>query len=570
MTYKGKHTGHAGARARVVRTAAWVGVIGLLVAGCGKIPTSGPVYHYNEPTESATKSSPAYSPSGPSEGASPSDILKGFINAGTGVENDYAVARQYLTTDLASSWKPEDRTLVYQDNVNVDSGKSSEEYTAGLSVTTSIDDRGIATSFRKADSQTVTAKFEQVNGQWRISAIPNGTMLSRSEFEQLFHSFTLYFYDPTFTYAVPDIRWFANRSTVATSIVRVLLRGPAPYLEGSVSSAIPGGTNLVRQSVPISDSSAEVGLTGTGVANADQLTLERIHTQLEQTLKSGHSANSVKLSVDDKSVETGKLADYEEAAIDPQVPNPQVGVLDGDLVTYSDGQSRKVAGLAPATVHPSHPAMDTKRQTYAYTDDDGSHLAIRSTGGEAKDVDLPENISKPSFDPRSWVWGGGQDGSVLALNAQGSNDAPETVTADWLKGQNIRSLQISRDGTRALVVTKEGNGSRVWVSGINRDNDGTPRSLGEPLQVGATRNVTQAAWTSDSQVVVANEQDGSVQVVSLAGDTQDVNGLSDIQNISAGNGKESIYAQTGTDTYQLTGSSWTRVDTKVRDLSYAG
>ena len=87
MTYKGKHTGHVGARARVVRTAAWVGVIGLLVAGCGKIPTSGPVYHYNEPTESATKSSPAYSPSGPSEGASPSDILKGFINAGTGVEN---------------------------------------------------------------------------------------------------------------------------------------------------------------------------------------------------------------------------------------------------------------------------------------------------------------------------------------------------------------------------------------------------------------------------------------------------------------------------------------------------
>lgn len=555
---------------RLARAAAWVGVVGLLVAGCGKIPTSGPVYHYNEPTAKATKSSPAYSPSGPSEGASPSEILKGFINAGTGVENDYAVARQYLTTDLASTWKAEDRTLVYQDDVEVDSGKNSDEYTAGVKVTTSIDDRGIATSFRKADAQTVTAKFEQVNGQWRISAVPNGTILSRSEFEQLFHSFTLYFYDPTFTYAVPDIRWFANRSTVATSIVRVLLQGPAPYLSGSVASAIPGGTSLMRQSVPISNSSAEVGLTGSGVSDADQLTLERIHTQLEQTLQAGHSANSVRLSVDDKSVDTGKLPDYEAAAIDPQVPNPQVGVLDGNLVTYSDGQSRKIAGLVADQVHPAHPTMDTQRQTYAYTNDDGSHLAIRSTGGGAKDVDLSGNISSPSFDPRGWVWGGDKNGSVIALNAQGSDQEPQTLSADWLKGQNIHSLQISRDGTRALVVTGEGDGSRVWIAGVKRDKDGTPKGLGEPLRVGATRNVTQAAWISDSQVAVANSQDGSVQIVSLTGDTQDVNGLSDIQHISGGNGKESIYAQTSTDTYQLTGSSWTRVDTKVRDLSYAG
>lgn len=554
----------------LVRAVAWAGVVGLLVVGCGRIPTSGPVYHYNEPNSSPSSSSPAFSPSGPADGASPTDILNGFIKAGTGVDNDYAVAREFLTTEVAGSWKPEDRTLVYSDDVSVASGQGNDEYTASVDVTTSIDGRGIATSYRNPDNQKVTAKFTKVNGQWRISSIPNGTIVSRQEFEQLFRSFTLYFYDPTFTYAVPDIRWFANRSTVATSVVRVLLQGPAPYLEGSVSTAVPNGTSLLRPSVPVSNSSAEVGLTGSGVSDADQLSLERLNTQLEQSLQSTNSVKSVRLSVDDKAVETGKQAGYSAATINPQVPNPQVGVLDGSLVTYADGQSRKVSGLVSPESAPSLPTMDTDRRVYAYTDEDRKHLGVRSTSGKALDTDMPDTISAPSIDTDKWVWTGGADGSVYALDSGGDSMEPRTIDAGWLEGQHIQSFKVSRDGSRALVVTGEGDDSRVWVSGIKRDGQGVPQSLGDPLRVGSTRNATQAAWVSDTEVVVANTQDGSVQTVSLEGDTKDVNGLSNIQQISAGNGKDTIYAQTDTDTYVLTGTSWTRVDTKVRDLAYAG
>ncbi|WP_129359948.1 LpqB family beta-propeller domain-containing protein [Rothia uropygioeca] len=560
----------SGRRTSIVRAVAWVGVVGLLLVGCGRIPTSGPVYHYNEPDASASSASPAFSPSGPQNGASPSEILNGFIKAGTGVENDYSVAREYLTTELAGSWKPEDRTLVYSDDVKIDSGQSDQQATAEVNVSTSIDGRGIATSFRNPDKQQVAAKFTQVNGQWRIASIPNGTMLSRSEFEQLFRSFTLYFYDPTFSYAVPDIRWFANRSTVATSVVRVLLQGPAPYLEGAVATAVPNGTSLMRQSVPISNSSAEVGLAGTDVSDANQLTLERLNTQLEQTLKSTNSVESVRLSVDDKAVETGKLGDYQAATINPQVPSPQVGVLEGDLVTYADGQSRKVSGLAPSQVQPSMPTMDSQRRVYAYTDEDREHLAVRTTSGKALDTDMEESITAPSVDTNKWVWAGGTEGSVYALDSGGDSDEPQKVEADWLRDQHIQSLRISRDGSRALVVTGEGDNARVWVSGIKRNAQGAPESLGEPLRVGTTRNATQASWISDTDVVVANTQDGTVQTVSLAGETNDVNGLSDIEHISGGNGKDSIYAQTSTDTYSLTGTSWTRVDTKVRDLAYSG
>ncbi|WP_443094517.1 LpqB family beta-propeller domain-containing protein [Rothia koreensis] len=556
-------------RSSAVRAVACATAVGLLVVGCGRIPTSGPVYHYNEPDSQASSTAPAFNPSGPEKGASPNEILSGFLQAGTGVENDYSVAREYLTTELAGTWKPEDRTLVRSNDVSIDAKDGNQPATAEVNVSTSIDGRGIATSYRNPDKQKITAKFQQVNGQWRISEIPNGTIVSRQEFEQLFRSFTLYFYDPTFSYAVPDIRWFANRSTAATSVVRVLLQGPAPYLEGSVVSAIPAGTNLMRQSVPVSNSSAEVGLSGEGVTDANQLTLERMNTQLEQTLKSTSSVDSVRLSVDDKAVETGKVADYRPASVNPQVPSPQVGVLDGQLVTYADGQSRKVSGLGSNDVEPSMPTMDTDRRLYAYTNSDRNHLGVRSTNGKSMDADMDENITAPSIDANKWVWAGGSEGSVYAWNTRGDSQDPQTVGADWLKGQHIQSFKVSRDASRALIVTGEGNDSRVWISGIKRDDQGAPESLGEPLRVGTTHNATQAAWISDTEVVTANTQDGSVQTVSLSGDTHDVNGLSDIEHITGGNGRESVYAQTGGDTYILTGTSWTRVDTKVRDLSYA-
>ena len=101
-----------GRRPRVRRILLALLALILGLTACGRIPTDGQVYHYAEGETSSATPTPAYSPAGPREGDDPEQILRGFFEAGTGVEDDYAVARSFLTRDLAASWSPEDETWV--------------------------------------------------------------------------------------------------------------------------------------------------------------------------------------------------------------------------------------------------------------------------------------------------------------------------------------------------------------------------------------------------------------------------------------------------------------------------
>ncbi|WP_129658956.1 LpqB family beta-propeller domain-containing protein [Rothia halotolerans] len=544
------------------------------LTGCGQIPTDGPVYHYAEDGTGTESPEPRYSPEAPADGAEPQELLRGFIAAGTGVEDDYSVAREYLTPELASTWSPEEHTWVYRDEVSIEPGDSEEQATLEISVGTSIDDRGIATSYQEPDEQSMDVEFERVDGQWRISAVPHGTMLSRTEFEQLFQSYSLYFYDPTFSYAVPDVRWFASRPAVVTSLISVLLRGPAPYLESAVSTAVPEGTTLQRSSVPLSGETAEIALSGDQLSEMDQTGIERMYSQFEQTLQSVSAVTDITVSVDDRRVEDGRIDDYTPPSVDPSVPEQQVGVLDGALVSYLDGRNTTISGIDPPAFEPALPAMNAGRDTYAYLDRDRRRLGVRTTDGQTYDAEFDAELSAPGVDRRGWTWAGTSAGEVLALSPDalgaGPGAEPDRVGAAWLAGQSIQSLQVSRDGTRALVVTGEADAARVWVAGIERDDAGAPQRLGEPLRVGTDIQATEAHWISDSSMVVADTGGDSVQIVSLSGEITGLNGLSGIEHLSAGNGQEAVYAQTESGVFELGGTSWTRVSTDVRDLAFSG
>ena len=63
----------------------------------------------------------------------------------------------------------------------------------------------------------LTYSFVQENGEWRISGGPDGIVLSQSSFSVVFTERALYFFDPTYTYLIPDVRWFASRATLPAS-----------------------------------------------------------------------------------------------------------------------------------------------------------------------------------------------------------------------------------------------------------------------------------------------------------------------------------------------------------------
>lgn len=559
-----------GRRPRVRRILLALLALILGLTACGRIPTDGQVYHYAEGETSSATPTPAYSPAGPREGDDPEQILRGFFEAGTGVEDDYAVARSFLTRDLAASWSPEDETWVYRDGITVEGDGGQDRLRAEIPVATHVDDRGIATSYDEPDTRTLHVGFTRVDGQWRISSIPNGTALTRTQFERLFRSFSLYFYDPTYTYAVPDIRWFVSRPTVATSLVRVLLQGPAPYLTGAVVSPIPAGTSLQRASVPVDGGVAQVGLTGGEISKAGQLTLERMHSQLRQTLSGITAISDTAISIDDKKIDVGQVSDYREPQKDPQVGEQQVGVREDELVSYAPDQVRAISDLQAPLSAPRQPGTDPSRSVYAYLDENRGHLGVRAKNGTALDLDLPGRLTRPSIDFRRWVWTASADGTVHAVLGDRDGQQPRTVTADWLRGQSVSSLRISRDGTRALVVTGEGSAARLWVAGVVREENGAPTRLLDPLRVSTTVHPAQARWISDSAAVIADTAGDGVEVMHLTGRSDQLDGLSGIEAISGGDGVQSVYAQTSSDVYRLSGASWSRVETAVRDLAYPG
>ena len=92
-------------------------------------------------------------------------------------------------------------------------------------------------------------------------------------FTQVFRDYTLYFFDPSHRYLVPDVRWYAGRDSAQTSIVQAMLAGPAEWLAPGVVSAFPEGVQLEPAAVPVSGGVASVSLAG--AAFDDLATVQR-------------------------------------------------------------------------------------------------------------------------------------------------------------------------------------------------------------------------------------------------------------------------------------------------------
>lgn len=192
------------ARKRLAAAAAFLSAL-VFLAGCSSIPTVGPV---GTATASAGGSSLtqqlSYSPPGPVEDDSPQGIIGGFIDAGVGAGEDYTAAREFLTPELASSWVPNERVVIYGADPNIVPMPEPNVFQIQLEVVASVNAQGIRTESAPGTTETIQVRLVQQEGQWRISGIPNGIMISDITFPIIFRAHNLYFYSSTYRYWVPD------------------------------------------------------------------------------------------------------------------------------------------------------------------------------------------------------------------------------------------------------------------------------------------------------------------------------------------------------------------------------
>ncbi len=560
--------------------AAVLALVLILLAACAQIPRSGPVGKSTD--ESAgNPNAPVFFPAAPREGAGPESVIEDFYSAGSGYEDDYAVARQYLTQASSVTWKPDQRTLVFRSARVVATGvENAFNYELDLAYT--VDADGVATQLPEGTKENIPATLTQVDGQWRIAAIPDGTAIPEETFKVIYGAYPIYFYDPSFTYAVPDVRWFIKKKTVK-AMTSALLGGPAPYLKGAVVSAFPSGIKLARESVPVVSGAAQVDLTAKDLVEASNEDRLRMQTQLALTFRSQPDVINVELRANQDLVRVEDNGSVLPPVRNKNVPAHQIAVSNNDLVRYENNRLSPLPDIASvAALTPRAPAESPVSQSAAFLNAARNTLYSVVPGQPARALSTRATLSRPSFDRYDWVWtaGPGANGAseVLADRpvgvAQGSAVPAVTLTPGWLAGRSVKEFRISREGARALVISELNGKTLVQVTGIIRTADGTPRDLTAPTTLLTVRDPDQGVWVDDTTVAVMKgsaSENVTPELLSLAAaQPQLLAPWPGLTALSAGNGTEEIFGQSGEGIFQRLGNGWSPQLKGAQDPSFPG
>lgn len=548
-----------------------------LLSACSSVPTAGPVGTIEAVAEPETGARFVNNPPPPREGASPPEVLDGFLVAGIGVSDNYNVARSYLTPALAETWEPEEEVTIYRSDPKISSTPTEGQLQLQVEVAAYIDAEGVRRNVGSGTTESFTVQMEQVEGEWRVAEIPSGIMISTADAANLLQSHELYFYSSSYRYWVPDVRWFVNRQGIATNIVKALIDGPAPYLQGAVTSAFPENTALAVDSVPIESGTATVDFTQEILTATDNLRRQQMEQQLRVTLTGLNTVNSVQLRAG-QPIDIDIDPDLVQPNLDPAVPSRQIVITENELAFLEGGQLTPVNDVpSVAGFDPVDPAMSYDGKNYAFLNDERTELMATGEGQTVRTITVGADLTHPSYDPANWIWTAGTADArsyIRAIPPGGSANNAIEVLAPWLGNRTISEIRISRDGARALIVAQQSGQSQLLLSGVSRSEDGVPQTLSDPISLNPPGAIDTAKWVTETSVVVADASDeGSVvaTLIPFAAEADEFLPLEGgLVHLSAGTGRTNVFAQSGNSIYGVVGNSWTDQGVTARDPSFAG
>jgi len=497
-------------RLRTLVAAALAALTVVAVTACAAIPTDGPV-RAGQTIKDESISGVDYRPDKPVAGSDQTAILRGFIAAGTGAQDDYAIARQFLASSFSEKWNPRRSVTIRQGNPAVERvGDRELSYTLTASAT--VDSDGEYTQAVRPTSSTLTFQFTREDGEWRIAYAPDGVILSPVNFDSVFQQHALYFFDPTYRYLVPDERWFLARSSTSTRIASALLAGPANWLKGAVVSSFPEGTQLSLNAVTVDNGTALVDLSSDALRASSQDKV-RMREQLSKSLASVATVSSVAITVEGATFSVPETSGA-DAQQNPDVDSRPLVEQDG-AVGYAGSTTGKIAELGNgmgdeiARLDPSSFALSASGTAAVVGNDDGVTVV---RGRNHLRVDATEDLVAPSIDDLGFVWVASSR-DTRKVTAYGLGGDPHTVSTTLPTGELV-SFQVSRDSTRALALIQTNDGPSLYVMAIVRGSDRTPTTLGSPVRVqAATGDAVGAAWISDSDIASLGQTPSGPDVV---------------------------------------------------------
>jgi hypothetical protein len=505
----------------------------LVLAGCGGIPTSGSPVTSNV-IDDDFELEIGDAPQGPREGATQEEILTDFISAATNPQGDFQVARQFLAADFSTEWNPDEV-------VRVASGVGSAipisdgvmDYT--FSTFASVDNLGHYSEETSAETATLRFTFALENDQWRISEAPPGIVVSESRFDNVFKQQALFFFDPSYRYLVPDVRWFPNQSSVSKRVVAALLAGPSTWLSGGVTlSAFPPGTALGPDSVSVVSGVARVDVTEEVMAasNTDRV---RMRQQLSTSLSSVSSISNVEITVDGVSISVPASGDA-NANANPQVDPLPLVLREGEFGFSGSGDLTPIKVLSDRIVEVGARAVTLARGgTRAAVLGDGGVYAVGSGDAEPVPVDNRVGLVAPSIDNLGFIWSA-QRSNAATLRAFEADGTKHDI-ASALRGARVIAMDVSRDGARIMLYLTTAGGPRLAYAGITRQ-DSVPTGLGEIQWLPVDEGIpVDAAWVDDRTIATLARSGSETTVTSwpLGGPSESLSSLEGGVSIVGGN-----------------------------------
>lgn len=529
------------------------------LTGCATLPVSGPVRIGPDLEPPSDSNSFYYSPATPVDGASETEILAGFLAAGTAPQNDYAIAREYLSETIRATWNPNQELLIQKSTPQVtltDSGTAFVE----VEVTAKVDANGRYETLPAGSTRTLEYTFSEQAGQIRISSAPDVTIVIRPVFDVVFRSYSVYFLDHAKSALVPELRWFPANPATGTKLVNALLAGPSEWLKPAVVSAIPAGTVLSLDAVTVQEEVALVDLSARAlVASLSDRSLMK--AQLVATLSQLPTITEVAISI-------------ERSAQD--IPDSELEVssgASGTMVALGEDGLEAVSGAAAAEIPAGLSFFSSRTVTNlalstsaskiaAFTSNGVFETALDNPGAAVKLLDARTNLTALHYDRLGKLW--------LVSGSQVSVDA-NPLSASWLSGQSITAFALSPEGSRAAMIVDRGATNQVVLTSVVRNQAGTPIELASPITLAAElSNPTLVSWFDQVTLSILTTQldSSNVALVEIGGGTRLVQGLADANSlVSLGDGSAMYLLKDTGELFTFRGSFWASIASSVSAIA---
>ncbi|MCW2830175.1 MAG: hypothetical protein JWP31_867 [Aeromicrobium sp.] len=500
----------------------------VVLSACAAIPSSGRV------TQAADdgglgESTVRYSPAGPATGASPEQVVRGYLDAMLAYPASSRTARAFLSPAAAKQWNPSSGVRIYtspevvgpatsaraRERQRTDSG-SPVVARVGFVEDARLDRQGRYR--RTAAPSSVTYSLEQVDGQWRISNPQPGLMVNRKFFTDYYRSFNLYFFDRPGRRLVPDRVHLVAGDQLATSLITGLASGIRPADQPAARTYVPP-LDVLRPSVPVSaDGVADVEFTDDFGAMGESAR-DHLSAQLVWTLRQVPEIEQVQVVGGDTPLFDGQDALQPVtswAGYGPSVAMGQAYAIgDGKIMSIDGELLRPVSGAwgrdargfdAAAVSDAGVAAVRAGREEVRLTTRQGTRARI--IPGAA--------FVTPWWDVDGTLWlvDRGRGGTRVRVV---TGKTQRAIPIGRLARRQVESFSLSPDGTRYAVVTTGPGGGAVRVGLVLRDAKDRIQGLGDPQAIPASADAPRSVgWTSSTEVTFLTDTDAGVQVAHAA------------------------------------------------------